>query len=197
MFQSMGTVDWPDILIDVNPNDDKFVPEDTMFPPPSVSPVSIKSSNKLSPCNVDVFSSSDDATSVASEYLSPTASPVLHMGYTPIKNENAKTPEVPSLPIRRRGPGRPSKVQLAAEGAARPSGRSLATMRRQTHNDSAIRSRAKFNTICEELWNEVPLEERAHATSKSAYPGRQICRAEKFEIVIAYVRRLQTSTNVH
>ena len=162
-----------------------------MFPPSSVSPASIQSSNELSPSNVDdFFSSSDDTKSAISEYLSPTASPVLRIGYTPIKSEDSKTSEVPTLSVHRQGPGRPSK-------AARPSGRPLATMKRQIHNDNAMRSRAKFNTVCEELWNEVPLAERAHATSKSADPGRQTCRAEKIEIVMAYVRRLQTSMNVH
>jgi len=98
-----------------------------------------------------------------------------------------------SVPPRRRGPGRPSKAQLAAEGydgGRRPSGRTLVTARRQIHNDSAMRSRAKFNSVLDELWNEVPEGERQKATM-GMDPSRQISRAERVEIVIMYLRKLQ------
>jgi hypothetical protein len=90
-------------------------------------------------------------------------------------------------PIRRRGPGRPSKAQLAREKQeGRQSTKNVVTMRRVIHNDSAMRSRARFNTVLDELWNEVPERERMVAD-----PSRQLCRAEKIEIVISYVRKLQ------
>ena len=34
------------------------------------------------------------------------------------------------------------------------------TIRREFHNNSATRSRAKFNSALDELWNEVPEDER-------------------------------------
>jgi len=98
-----------------------------------------------------------------------------------------------SVPPRRRGPGRPSKAQLAAEGlegGRRPSGRTLVTARRQVHNDSAMRSRAKFNCVLDELWNEIPEAERQKATM-GMDPSRQVPRAERVEIVIIYLRKLQ------
>ena len=91
---------------------------------------------------------------------------------------------VPSIP--RRGPGRPSKAQLAREKAeGKPSAKNVITMRRVIHNDSAMRSRARFNTVLDELWNEIPEKERMADSS------RQLCRAEKIEIIISYVRKLQ------
>jgi hypothetical protein len=88
--------------------------------------------------------------------------------------------------IRRRGPGRPSKAQLAREKAeGTQSTKNVITMRRVIHNDSAMRSRARFNSVLDELWNEIPEKERMVDASK------QLCRAEKIEIVISYVRKLQ------
>ena len=49
-----------------------------------------------------------------------------------------------------------------------------------------MRSRARFNSVLDELWNEVPERERTVTD-----PSRQLCRAEKIEIVISYVRKLQ------
>ena len=112
---------------------------------------------------------------------------------SPIVNK-IESPQSPSHPqmdsigpiIRRRGPGRPSKAQLAREKAeGKPSTKNVITMRRVIHNDSAMRSRARFNSVLDELWNEVPEKERMVDTS------RQLCRAEKIEIVISYVRKLQ------
>jgi len=98
-----------------------------------------------------------------------------------------------TVPPRRRGPGRPSKAQLAAEGfggSRRASGRNLVTARRQIHNDSAMRSRAKFNCVLDELWNEVPELEKQKATM-GMDPSRQVSRADRVEIVIMYMRKLQ------
>jgi hypothetical protein len=101
-----------------------------------------------------------------------------------------------ALPPRRRGPGRPSKAQQLLEGK-KPSARVLMTMRRQFHNDSATRSRARFNNCLIELWNEVPESEKTHLSVGNDDPGRQVCRAEKIETVISYLRKLQRTLQIH
>ena len=109
-----------------------------------------------------------------------------------IKTEDSDLIQVepdPSQFLRRRGPGRPSKAQLAAQGAEkRLTGRSLITMRRQIHNGSAMRSRARFNAVLDELWNEIPENDRLEASMDTS---RQLSRAEKIEHVILYVRSLK------
>jgi hypothetical protein len=94
-----------------------------------------------------------------------------------------------NLPPRRRGPGRPSKAQLAAEGIHGKRGRSSVGLRREIHNDSAMRSRARFNTVLDQLWAVVPENERQDMPDCDG--TRSVCRAEKIEIVIAYVKKLQ------
>ena len=99
-------------------------------------------------------------------------------------------PFTPSnIPPRRRGPGRPSKAQLAAEGIHGKRGRSSVVLRREVHNDSAMRSRARFNTVLDQLWAVVPETERQDMPECDSL--RTVCRAEKIEIVIAYVKKLQ------
>jgi hypothetical protein len=100
-----------------------------------------------------------------------------------------------TLPPRRRGPGRPSKAQQLLKGK-KPSARVLMTMRRQFHNDSATRSRARFNNYLIELWNEVPESEKAQFVENDD-PGRQVYRAEKIETVISYLRKLQRTVQLH
>jgi hypothetical protein len=98
---------------------------------------------------------------------------------------------LPSEPPRR-GRGRPSKAQLAQNpGSKHVSGRSSVIIRRRFHNDSATRSRAKFNTALEELWNEVPESRRI----LSAKDPLQVSRAEKIEIIISYIRSLRECVN--
>lgn len=110
-------------------------------------------------------------------------------------------PQIPRSPVAdstlppRRGPGRPSKAQQLLEGK-KPSARVLMTMRRQFHNDSATRSRARFNNCLTELWNEIPEPEKAHFLGNED-PGRQVCRAEKIETVISYLRKLQRTVQIH
>ena len=109
---------------------------------------------------------------------------------------NSPSPQTAApVPPRRRGPGRPSKAELLLEGK-KPSARTLMTMRRQFHNDSATRSRARFNKVLTELWNEVPEAERTNFLGNDD-PGRQVCRAEKIETVISYIRKLQRTLHVH
>jgi hypothetical protein len=113
-----------------------------------------------------------------------------------VKRSDSIPSPPPTIPVRRRGPGRPCKAQLAAmqSDEKRPTGRALVTMRRQIHNDSAMRSRARFNSVLDELWNEVSEEERSKALSK-ADPTRQLSRAEKIEVVISYLRKLRKDAN--
>jgi hypothetical protein len=101
------------------------------------------------------------------------------------------TPPPPSVSMRRR-PGRPSKAEIAARGHENKnlSSRSKHTLRREFHNGSATRSRAKFNGALEELWEVVPEEHRMHALGIDV--ARQVSRAEKVEIIISYIRKLRT-----
>lgn len=111
-------------------------------------------------------------------------------------NQDPSSPQTVSIvPPRRRGPGRPSKAQLLLEGK-KPSPRTLMTIRRQFHNDSATRSRARFNKVLTDLWNEIPEAERINFIGNDD-PGRQVCRAEKIETVISYIRKLQRTLRVH
>lgn len=131
-------------------------------------------------------------TSYLSPATSPAASANCNNASEKIKTENSDLIQVepdPSQLLRRRGPGRPSKAQLAALGAEkRLKGRSLIAMRRQIHNGSAMRSRARFNTVLDELWNEIPEDNRQEASMDAS---RQLSRAEKIEHVISYVRDLK------
>jgi hypothetical protein len=98
----------------------------------------------------------------------------------------------PPHPVpRRRGPGRPSKAQLAARGleSKNLSSRSKVTLRREFHNDSATRSRAKFNGALDELWKEIPEEHRSQVSGFDK--ARQVSRAEKVEIIISFIRKLR------
>lgn len=121
-------------------------------------------------------------------YPSPATSSSFYESSTSpqITAKQSFTPSNP--PPRRRGPGRPSKAQLAAEGIHGKRGRSV-TIRREIHNDSAMRSRARFNTVLDQLWAVLPKKERAAMPSSDA--SRTVCRAEKIEIVIEYVKKLQ------
>jgi hypothetical protein len=99
----------------------------------------------------------------------------------------------PSTPARRRGPGRPSKAQSAAQfpNSKRPTGHSAVKLRRQMHNDSAMRSRARLNKALEELWKVVPKHERAIETDEGMDENREVCRAVKVEVAISYLKKLQ------
>lgn len=109
--------------------------------------------------------------------------------YTKPKSKN-------SISIHRRRPGRPSKVQLEARKGNHPTGRKLALIKRQVHNDSAMRSRARFNTVLDELWEQVPECERPQTPGK-ADPSRSVHRAEKIEIAILYLRKLRRSVRMN
>lgn len=107
------------------------------------------------------------------------------------------SPSAPQSPLHaRRRPGRPTKSQLAVQSSdrKRPAGRSLVTARRQTHNDSAMRSRARLNTALDNLWNTIPTVQRVRPMSESGldfHPVRDISRADKVEIAVSYMRKLQ------
>jgi hypothetical protein len=106
-------------------------------------------------------------------------------------NKELSPPQSPSL--RKRGPGRPSKVQSAAQftNNKRPTGHSAVKLRRQMHNDSAMRSRARLNKALEELWAVVPKNERIVQPENGNDDCREVCRAVKVEVAISYLRKLQ------
>lgn len=115
-----------------------------------------------------------------------------------VRSLNPKhSPSAPQSPLHpRRRPGRPTKSQLAMQnsGGKRPASRSLVTARRQIHNDSAMRSRARLNVALDNLWNTIPTVQRVRPTSESGpdfHTVRDISRADKVEIAVSYIRKLQ------
>jgi hypothetical protein len=112
--------------------------------------------------------------------------------YSELKKDVASFPKEltppPSPPVRRQRPGRPSKAQAAQfPGQKRPTGHSAVKFRRQMHNDSAMRSRARLNSVLEELWNLIPKREKLGESTEE----REICRAAKVEVAIGYLKKLQ------
>ena len=106
---------------------------------------------------------------------------------------NTELSPPPSTPVRRRGPGRPSKAQSASHfpNNKRPTGHSAVKLRRQMHNDSAMRSRARLNKALEELWTVIPNQERNLQPESAADDNREVCRAVKVEVAISYLKKLQ------
>ena len=68
------------------------------------------------------------------KYPSPSATPPLTYPSPPENQLGSTSTSEPSNIVRRRGPGRPSKAQLAAD-RQQPMGGSLISMRRQAHNE--------------------------------------------------------------
>ena len=70
----------------------------------------------------------------------------------------------------------------------------LTTIKRQGHNDSAMRSRARFNTVLDELWEDSPrMRTITSVILGKADPSRSLHRADRIEIVIFYLRKLRKS----
>lgn len=124
------------------------------------------------------------------KYPSPSATPPLTYPSPPENQLGSTSTSEPSNIVRRRGPGRPSKAQLAAD-RQQPMGGSLITMRRQAHNETASRSRNRVKSAFEELWNELPESERLIDLSGP------LSRAERIDIVISYIRKLQWALGKH
>ena len=108
---------------------------------------------------------------------------------------HSSAPQLP-LPAPRRRPGRPCKSRLTIQSSVekRPTGRSLRTARRQTHNDSAMRSRTRLNAMIDDLWSSIPTEQRVRPKLQSCIDVdmvRDICRADKVEIAISYMNKMQ------
>ena len=85
--------------------------------------------------------------------------------------------------------GRPRKYQLQV--GKRPTDRSLVTTRRM-HNDSAMRSRCRLNSMLDDLWSAVPTAQRVRPKSQSGLnTDHEISRADKIEIAVLYIRKMQ------
>lgn len=132
--------------------------------------------------------------------LSPLISTLKHgrRATTPKRQDtNVETQPTPqqSLPLRRRGPGRPSKSEtMATFPNARPTGHLAVKLRRKHHNDSAMRSRSRFNTTLESMWKAIPRDERAlqlREIDGNLDNSRDPCRALKVQVAIGYLRKLQ------
>ena len=99
----------------------------------------------------------------------------------------------PASPVRRRGPGRPSKAQSSTQSSTskRPTGHSAVKLRRQMHNDSAMRSRARLNKALEELWKVIPAQQKICQADNHGDDNKEVCRAVKVEVAIDYLKKLQ------
>jgi hypothetical protein len=75
-------------------------------------------------------------------------------------------------------------------GFKRPTGHGAVKMRRQMHNDSAMRSRARLNNMLDELWETIPSDERCPPQDANG-EEREVCRAVKVEVAIKYIQRLR------
>jgi hypothetical protein len=123
--------------------------------------------------------------------ITPTSPDLVSIHEDPPTPQPIPRPKVPTS-VRRRGPGRPTKAQAAANHAnsKRPTGHSAVKVRRQMHNDSAMRSRARLNKALEDLWTVIPAQERT-AQLIGEDDNREVCRAVKVEVAIGYLRKLQ------
>jgi hypothetical protein len=142
---------------------------------------------------------------ISPQEIPVTSNVVVHRPITPTAPDlkvgiiEAPQPQQPIAPpkvttsVRRRGPGRPTKAQAAANysNTKRPTGHSAVKVRRQMHNDSAMRSRARLNKALEDLWTVIPAQERTAQVMIGADDSREVCRAVKVEVAIAYLRKLQ------
>jgi len=63
-------------------------------------------------------------------------------------------------------------------------------VRKRLHNDSASRSRARFASALERLWSEIPEREREERV-RELDACRPLSRAEKVEIAVEYLRKLE------
>ena len=57
-----------------------------------------------------------------------------------------------------------------------------------------MRSRARLNAMIDDLWSAIPTEQRVRPTSQSCIDlnmGRDTCRADKVEIAISYMNKMQ------
>lgn len=92
-----------------------------------------------------------------------------------------------SPPVYYRGRGRPTKAELASKSCI--TGDSAVTLHRQRHNDSAMRSRHRFTARLQVLWDIIPEPDKFPDGSNN---GRNICQADKVEIAIEYILKLQS-----
>ena len=116
-----------------------------------------------------------------------------------VKNESPPTPVLTSSttpqslspPVAPRR-GRPCKTRPSIP--KRPRGRSLITARREVHNNSAARSRARLNSMLDNLWSTIPTELRVRPTAESVlnpHLVREISRACQVEIAVSYMLSMQ------
>ena len=104
--------------------------------------------------------------------------------------------ESPKPPSVRRGPGRPPKP-LNSTDRLHSTDSNYRSIRRQYHNESATRSRAKFNSLLDELWNEIPEDEKLRVIGTNASATRIVSRSEKIQAALSYVQKLTTAVKMH
>ena len=169
-------VDWADIF-DNRPNPVNHAdPVSPLFPP---SPLSSSSDITMDNNLANFFLQTKESPTVFNEFDEAIPTPLATA--TDINS-------LPNQPFRRRRPGCPSKAQLSVECSSNHLyGRAA---RREIHNDSATRSRARVNTALDALWKEVP-EKRKCIQTRGKDTVRQLSRAEKVEITLLYIRDLK------
>lgn len=153
----------------------------------------LTSSPEVKNINPTMQMTSVNAEAMALDYPSPSLSASPTNNNQDDQSPYTRPKSQDSIYVHRRRPGRPSKAQISARNKKRPSDRMLTTIKRQVHNDTAMRSRARFNTVLDELWEEVPKCERSQVILGKADPSRSIHRADRIEIVIFYLRKLRKS----
>lgn len=186
-------IDWDDILATSPVLTEPFsdILSGTGSPPSSISSFCSPKTNPLGDflkeIQVDDFapiqyrpspsSSNPPSTSQVCTLPTPSPTPGLASPFTPAAIPTPKSP--PSTPRKGR-PGRPSKQKPPTERV----------VRKLLHNDSASRSRARFATALEKLWNTIPEAEKEERV-RELDPSRPLSRAEKVEIAMGYLKKLE------
>jgi hypothetical protein len=110
---------------------------------------------------------------------------------SPSPNEGpVKTKEVSRIHSQtafRRRRGRPRR----GEGGLPNSSYSVTKLRRQIHNDSAMRSRARFNEALEKLWETIPDDEIFQRLGNVAGEHQNVYRADQVEVAMQYIMKLK------
>ena len=159
-----------------------------MFIPPSALQsndlfiTKIDSPEETSPCSITEFVSLPTTPSPESE---PECIQVDHHP-NPTPSPSQQSSQNSSL---RRGPGRPPKLANGADHVSSNSN-TYRRIRRQYHNESAMRSRAKLNLLVDQLWNEVPDVEKSKVVNVNA---AIVSRSEKIQAALLYIRKLSAA----
>ena len=127
---------------------------------------------------------------IRGEYSRTTVSTVARLSPRHSSSNARQSPSPPPPPRR----GRPCKAKRSI--TKHPVGPLLVKARREFHNNSAARSRARLNAMLDNLWSTIPPELRVGPKSESASAmghtlGRELSRASQVEIAVSYIESMQ------